>query len=808
MNSRPFAALLDATLLAGLLLPVGVVGAGLDYPGTKPGPARITVAGPDIVLSNHVLAAVWRLDESGLRRVALGDAATGRGVAFTGEAFQVVLGDGRQFAASNLRRAEGPTVTALVPEPNAARLSAQTAGQKVEVPLQSADGTLRIVWRAIARDDSGYFREEIDVVAPNADITIREIRFLDERLENARRVGRVDGSPIVAGRFFFGFEDPMAANGVGETARAVGTWVSEDLALGPPRRKTWPVDVAALVAGANDFEFRYERGPHRLDIARVALLENGVEVARDDHAGRTGVEHVENVYRLSLARVDRGAKYALAADIGTDPALKLTAGKSVESYGQVLLKVVDGPAVCRLVRQATLRRGERLTQSFVLGLTPAGQLRRGFLHYLERERAHPYRPFLHYNSWYDIAWHPFALNETNCLDAIRVTGDQFIRPHGIVMDAMVFDDGWDDPKTMWQFHAGFPRGFTPLAELCRHYGTRLGVWLSPFGGYGDPRDQRIKFGRAQGYEINPAGFSLAGPKYYEAFKRACVGMIRDYGVNHFKFDGIASGMYASGSGADYILDTEAMRRLMLELRVEDPNLYINLTTGSWPSPFWLRYADSLWRQGGDMGHAGKGSKQQQWLTYRDQEVYRNVVRKGPLFPLSSLMTQGVAYSREGSAGDPTFNAAGFKDDVRAFFGAGTSLQELYIQPGKLSAADWAVLAEAARWSRTNATVLQDTHWIGGDPSKLEVYGYASWTPAKGIIMLRNPDDRSQEFAVDVGSAFELLPDAPRRYRLTRPWAEDRDKPVLEAQAGTQLPLTLHPFEVLVFEAFPGLNVEL
>ena len=47
-------------------------------------------------------------------------------------------------------------------------------------------------------------------------------------------------------------------------------------------------------------------------------------------------------------------------------------------------------------------------------------MRRAFLDYLERERAHPYRPFLHYNSWYDIAWNPFALNETNCLEAIRL----------------------------------------------------------------------------------------------------------------------------------------------------------------------------------------------------------------------------------------------------------------------------------------------------------------------------------------------------------------------------------------------------
>ena len=274
-------------------------------------------------------------------------------------------------------------------------------------------------------------------------------------------------------------------------------------------------------------------------------------------------------------------------------------------------------------------------------------------------------------------------------------------------------------------------------------------------------------------------------------------MIREYGVNHFKFDGIASGMYANGAGADYILDTEAMRRLMLELRQEDPAVYINLTTGSWPSPFWLRYADSVWRQGGDMGRAGKGTKQQQWLTYRDQEVYRNIVRKGPLFPLNSLMTQGVAYSREGMAGEATFNSAGFKDDVRAFFGAGTSLQELYIQPARLTAEDWQVLAEAAKWSRANAAVLVDTLCIAGAPEKLEVYGYASWKPHKGIVMLRNSDDAPRPFTLYVAAAFDLPPGARTRYKLASPWAEDRSKPPLIARAGRPLELTLQPFQVLV-----------
>jgi len=460
-----------------------------------------------------------------------------------------------------------------------------------------------------------------------------------------------------------------------------------------------------------------------------------------------------------------------------------------------------GRVCCRVPRLGELHRGNSITNSFVAGVAPSGQMRRAFLYYLERERAHPYRPFLHYNSWYDIAWTPFALNETNCLNAIRLFGDRFIKPHHIVMDAMVFDDGWDNPKSLWEFHTGFPHGFAPLAELCNHYNTRLGVWLSPFGGYGEPKDQRLKYGVEQGFETNRTGFSLAGPKYYAAFRNACLHMISAYGVNHFKFDGIAAGMYANGS-AEYLRDTIAMRRLMLELRQESPDLFINLTTGSWPSPFWLRYTDSVWRQGGDMGLAGKGTRQQQWLTYRDQEVYRNIVGKGPLFPLSSLMTQGVAYSRQGAAGDASFSSAGFKSDVRAFFGSGTALQELYLQPERLTPGDWQVLAETARWSRAHAEVLVDTHWIGGDPSKLQVYGYASWTPHKGIVMLRNPDDQPQDFLLDPQTAFELPAHVAGKFRLKSPWLEDQAQPVLTAVAGKPLRLALSPFEVVMLETLP------
>ena len=130
------------------------------------------------------------------------------------------------------------------------------------------------------------------------------------------------------------------------------------------------------------------------------------------------------------------------------------------------------------------------------------------------------------------------------------------------------------------------------------------------------------------------------------------------------------------------------------------------------------------------------------------------------------------------------------------------MQELYIQPDKLTTEDWRMLAEVAKWSRTNANVLVDTHWIGGDPSKLQVYGYASWNGRKGIVMLRNPADQPNEFELDLATALELPPGPPASFLLSSPWAEDAAVPKLHAEVGKPLTFRLQPFEVIVRDAVP------
>ena len=57
-----------------------------------------------------------------------------------------------------------------------------------------------------------------------------------------------------------------------------------------------------------------------------------------------------------------------------------------------------------------------------------------------------------------------------------------------------------------------------------------------------------------------------------------------------------------------------------------------------------------------------------------------------------------------------------KSEIRAYFGNGTQLQEMYITPALLTPENWDALAEAAKWSRANADTLVDTHWVGGSPA--------------------------------------------------------------------------------------------
>lgn len=458
-------------------------------------------------------------------------------------------------------------------------------------------------------------------------------------------------------------------------------------------------------------------------------------------------------------------------------------------------KVENGHVSIILRRELPLRRGESITYSSVIGVVPPGQMRRAFLQYLERERARSYSPLLHYNSWYDLGYGNRYSSE-GALERIGAFGEELVEKRHVELESFLFDDGWDNPHSLWHFNSGFPEGLTPELQAAAQYHSGIGVWLSPWGGYDEEKKQRLVFGRAAGYEIENDGFALSGPIYYARFEQVCLEMLRKYGVNLFKFDGTGNADRVF-PGSQFDSDFDAAIHLMQRLRQERPGLFINLTTGTYPSPFWLLYADSIWRGGEDHSFSGQGSSRQRWITYRDAQTYKNIVLQGPLFPLNSLMLHGLIYAQhaEGLQSDPKGD---FADEIHSYFGSGTQLQELYITPSLLSTQDWNTLADAANWERRNAATLRDAHWIGGDPARLEVYGWAAWNPEKGIVTLRNPSDKQQDFVLEIQAVFELPSEAPHEYIATNPW--DRGQRVRPLRAGEPLRIRMKPFEVRTLEA--------
>ena len=95
--------------------------------------------------------------------------------------------------------------------------------------------------------------------------------------------------------------------------------------------------------------------------------------------------------------------------------------------------------------------------------------------------------------------------------------------------------------------------------------------------------------------------------------------------------------------------------------------------------------------------------------------------------------------------------------------------------------------------------MADIHWIGGDPAKGEVYGYAAWSPEKAILMLRNPSHEEKSFQIDVNVIFELPSYIKSDYRFTDAKTEDKNA----IATGRSFRITLQPFEVKILNALPN-----
>jgi hypothetical protein len=660
-----------ALCLLGMWLTSAGVACASDAAILAPGAPAYAAHDGQASFGNAAIVAGWHVQDGKLAGFSVTDRDNDQTVKVDA-LFALNLPGKQSIRSGDMQLAGAPAMHALPVDAQASNLASRVPGQDVSATFKDADGRFRVDWQLVQREGSAYLREIVTITALKQDEPLTGVSLLTATPEHAEVLGTVKGSPVIAGRMYLGFENPLSDS---------------------------------------------------------------------------------------------------------------------DAWGHVTLS---------MARSLPLRKGQSITYSAVVGVVRAGQLRRDFATYVERERAHPYRPFLHYNSWYDIGYFtPYT--EAQALDRINAFGQELSVKRGVKLDSFLFDDGWDDRSGSWRFSKDFPHGFVPLRKAAAKYGAAPGMWLSPWGGYSKPKEERVRNGTAAGYEIIDGGLALSGPKYYQRFHDVVMELVNKDGINQFKFDGTGNADKVF-PGSRFDSDFAAAIALIDDIRADKPDTYINLTTGTWASPFWLRYADSIWRGGEDDWHAGVGTEREQWITYRDQQTYENIVIQGPLFPLNSLMLHGIIYAQMNKRlnTDPGHD---FANEVHSYFATGTQLQEMYITPSLLGKDDWDTLAEAARWSRANAEVLKDSHWIGGDPGRLDVYGWAAWSKARSIITLRNPDAHAQTAVIDLQRQLELPAGAARKFHVRDVWRSGGDVPS-QLDADHVSTVTLAPFEVLTLELTP------
>ncbi|MBI9018223.1 MAG: discoidin domain-containing protein [Phycisphaerae bacterium] len=797
--------LMQVVLILALLCGVSLA---VDYPDTvAPGKANAVKDGRDIILSNNILSLIIKRNEDTIEFGGFKDKVNGCKVD-SGEFFEIEINDVGAIKASQMH-ANGPCIINKIKgDKKSINLAERFDGFEVKTELFWNKGKIKAEWSVVLRDQSNYVRQILKLSSDESAV-VKTIVFNRLLTDQAKIIGNVNGSPIVDSTMFFAYEHPNSQSLVYDSSLGINYALER-----PVKASDVYQDYSPKRIVDGDYGVMHHWGAQNApvwvmvdlesirDISKVNLITyyDGkryygykIETSRDgnqwdmfaDASSNTTIADEKGYVHLSDSVKARFVKVTIT---------KNSAGNfygghivELEVFGKPETNHQGTEILCKLARNTKLN--DELEQSAVLGVVPTGQLRRGFMYYIERERVQPYKPFLHYNSWYDIAYPDRdKMNAVECVDVINGFGKELVKDRGVVLDSFVFDDGWDDPKTLWLIlKNNFPHGWNPLKSAADNYNSKLGVWLSPWGGYGQTKKDRLEYGKTQGFETGKGGFSLAGEKYFGRFRDSCLAFVNDYDVNFFKFD---------GTDASLLNETEALFKLTGELYDTGKVDFISLTVGTWASPYWLYHGDSVWRGGWDMGFSGKGSKRQQWLNYRDGDTYEKMVLKGPLYPLSSFMNQGIAHAKWGTAKLDS-DLKDFTDEVRSFFGIGTNLQELYISHDLMTSEMWDVLAEGAKWSRANADVLVDTHWIGGDPRKGEVYGCAAWQNDRGIIMLRNPDDKAQKITIDIGKDFELPSGAKNKFRLKSPWLAHIDNDSTVVMAGKSHVFELEAFEVVV-----------
>ncbi len=450
----------------------------------------------------------------------------------------------------------------------------------------------------------------------------------------------------------------------------------------------------------------------------------------------------------------------------------------------------------------------------IVGITPDKDLKRWFFKYLDDIRVSKLKPFVLYNSWYDLEAPEMVenekniMNEKNTLRIYNLFKKIMMNKYKVKLDSFVLDDGWDVYRSDWRLSKKqFPNGLKPISDRLKKDGVTLGIWFGPTGGYSH-RGWRLEWMKKHGYETIGTQLCFGGKKYNTLFKKRVEDFVKNDGVGYYKWDGFQFSCSENDHGHPigiysrrYILNK--LIEVSNSVRKLNPDIFLNITSGTWLSPWWLKIADQIWMQGYDYGYAGVPSisKRDMAMTYRDYVLYDDFKKNDMWFPIANLMTHGIIKGDLQKLGGEKEPLDKFTNNAVLYFARGVSMYELYITPDLLSENEWRAITDSIKWAKENFKILSaNTNMIGGNPGEKKIYGYIHFKNTKGIVAVRNPYVNSGEIEFELKTGYGVDKQA-KDLVLEKIYPKRWISPVLY-KTGDKIKLKLSSYETAVYKIYP------
>ena len=424
-----------------------------------------------------------------------------------------------------------------------------------------------------------------------------------------------------------------------------------------------------------------------------------------------------------------------------------------------------------------------------------------------------------FNSWYD---NMKDITDSNIQESFNEIEKGFTQYGVNPLDSYVVDDGWTNYSSFWDFDRSankFPNELYNSSSQVNKMGSNFGLWLGPRGGYGTERqianyianNNLGSRNENSGNDINVSDGRYLDKLVNDIF----VDYQNKFDINYWKLDGMLLEPSTNSSNAHTTTDklctiSETYERwtdMFETMRKNRPDLWINMTSYANPSPWHVKWVNSVWMQNtGDTGYSNKfnSSHEEQMLTFRDGDYYEFFTNNQWQLPNKYFYNHDPVYAKTAHnvPGGPGRQIEYTTDELRNHLymlgTRGTAFWEYYYSPSMFDDEKWQVNAEAANWIEDNFDILQKSKMFGGDPENGDVYGYSCWNGNQGIVSIRNPKNVEQTYTLKLDEKVGVSSGVKNVYGKVV--VGDQSRQTNDSVShNTELTYTLKPKEVLIVQ---------